>query len=377
MTSSIQQKISRCIQALNVENLQRLQANMNVIEGYIQRKPIFLEWLHSQLIVDDRGVPREFSDRFYSSHVDTVRVWFLTMHALCGDMCIQGVDHLNLSAFKNIRFPSQMKDCFELSKLWLPDGFSGEPPPANMYWVYTSNLEMLYRHVDLIGKYTLILNGSPPDTWDTRIVTSIYGLDGSQVSPEVWQEWLILLEDAPIEQCAFPETLTHLEVTPKWFSMLKIAKMPPGLSLCQFKDWHLSNSLEVLCLRNELRIWSKWRVENAPGLVSLPDWVLQLTQLRWLDISMNPIQEMPADLERLRKLQTLNVANTDLKKFPDVLLELTDLEQLFIRSTNASVTREWLKELSGRNTDLRIQRVVHQDRLSLWDLCLDAEQCRD
>ena len=51
MTSSIEQKISRCIQALNVESLHRLQTNMNVIEGYIQRKPIFLEWLHGQLNV--------------------------------------------------------------------------------------------------------------------------------------------------------------------------------------------------------------------------------------------------------------------------------------------------------------------------------------
>ena len=346
---------------------------MNVIEGYIQRKPIFLEWLHSQLIVDDRGVPRGFSDRFYSSHLDTVRVWLLTMHAACGDMCIQGVDHLNLSGFHNVHFPSLMKDFFELSKLWLPNGFFGEPPPANMYWVYTSKLDMLYGQGGQFRKYTLVLDGPPPRTWDKTIVPSICGLDASQVSVEVWREWLILLQDAPIMQCAFPETLMNLEVTPKWLSMLKIVKIPPVLSFGQFKDTNLFNSVEVLCLRNELNIWSKWKEVKHRGLVSIPDWVLQLTQLRWLDISMNPIQEIPKKLQSLHKLQTLNVANTDLKRFPDVLLELTNLQQLFIRSTNASVTREWLKELSVCNTDIHIQRVVHQERLSLWDLCLDAE----
>ena len=132
MTSSIDQKISRCVQALNVESLQRLQANMNVIEGYIQRKPIFLEWLHGQLIIDDHGVPSGFSNRFSSLHADTVKIWFLTMHAVCGDMCIQGVDHLNLSGFNNVHITSQMKEYFALSKLWLPNGFSGELPFASM-----------------------------------------------------------------------------------------------------------------------------------------------------------------------------------------------------------------------------------------------------
>ena len=227
---------------------------------------------------------------------------------------------------------------------------------------------------DRSGKYTLVLDGSPPDVWDSSIVPLIYGVDASQVSVEVWREWVILLQDAPIQLCAFPETLKQLEPVPKWLSMLRTAKIPP---LCKCKDWHLLNGLEVLCLRNELLSASKWSEAKNAGLLSLPKWILDLRHLRWLDLSMNSIQEIPQDLQGLLKLQALNIANTDLKKFPDVLLELTNLQQLFIRSTNASLTREWLNELSRRNTNLYIQRLVQHNRLSLWDLCLDSEQRRN
>ena len=67
---------------------------------------------------------------------------------------------------------------------------------------------------------------------------------------------------------------------------------------------------------------------------------------------MNPIQDMPRDLLSVESLQVLNIANTDLKEFPNVLLELTDLQQLFIRSTNASLTREWLNELFAKYKSL-------------------------
>ena len=122
------------------------------------------------------------------------------------------------------------KHIFELSKLWLPNGFFGELPHAKMYWVYSSNLDLLR---DRSGKFTLVLDGSPPDLWDWSIVPLIYGLDASKVSIEVWREWFVLLNEAPIEQCAFPETLQRLDCIPKWLSMLKVVKIPP---LCQIRE---------------------------------------------------------------------------------------------------------------------------------------------
>ena len=143
------------------------------------------------------------------------------MHAVCGDMCIQGVDHLNLSGFRNVHFPPQMKDYFALSKLWLPKGFSGEPPLANMYWVYTSNLDDLQING---GKYTLVLDGPPPDA-----LIKAYAIDlwGGCLSGFVWDvAKMVGFMRIPIQQCVFlyPE---EVEGTPKWCSLLVIVKIPP------------------------------------------------------------------------------------------------------------------------------------------------------
>ena len=174
MSASIQQKIARCIQALNVESLDRLYSNMKVIEGYIQRKPIFLEWLHGQLTINDVGIPIGFSNRFHSSHLDTVKVWFLTMHAICGDMCLQGIDALNLSAFNNVNFPPQFQDYFTLSRLWLPNHFSGTVPEAEVCWIYSSNLVLIDDTHFQRCEWTLVLDGPPSISFDMNMVNQIY-----------------------------------------------------------------------------------------------------------------------------------------------------------------------------------------------------------
>ena len=347
---------------------------MNVIEGYIQRKPIFLEWLHGQLSIDALGTPIGFSDRFHSIHMDTVKVWILTMHALCGDMYLQGVDNLNLASFSNVSFPSHFKECFTLSRLWLPNRFSGDVPNASMCWIYSSNLDLVDDKRFQECEWTLVLDGPPSIFLQSKDVTQIRGVDATHISSEVWREWCVVLKTAPIRHCAFPQDIVHWDAVPNWSSTLKVFKMPASSALFDDSTWStFCKDIEVLCLRNESRTWHKWSDQRGEGLRELPKDLYHLQQLRWLDVSMNCIHQIPEQLQDLQTLQVLNLAHTDLDEFPRVLFALSALRQLFIRNTNASSTREWLNILSSQNRDLSINRVVNHQRLSLWELCLISE----
>ena len=354
-----------------MESVDRLHSNMKVIEGYIQRKPIFLEWLHGQVTIDELGAPIGFSDRFYSSHLDTVKVWFLTMHAVCGDMCLQGVDHLNLASFNDVNFPQRFKDYFTLSRLWLPNRFSGEIPDADVCWLYASNVDLL--NEEMFGRcdWTLVLDGPPSTSAYVRDVSRIRGVDATSISPQIWREWCVLLKDAPIRYCALPETLDVWDGVPDWSATLKLLKVPPNAALFEDIHWYsLCENVEVLCMRDEPQPWSRGQERGKRGLKSLPRNLSKLQQLRWLDVSMNPIHQIPERFQTLQSLKTLNLAHTDLEAFPNVLLHLKGLKQLFIRNTNAVSTRKWLNILSGQHTNLSIRRVVGHKPLSLWELCL-------
>ena len=345
---------------------------MKVIEGYIQRKPIFLEWLHGQLLIDDVGTPTGFSDRFYSSHIDTVKVWLLTMHAICGDMCLQGVDHLNLASLRNVNFPPQFSDSFTLSNLWLPDRFSGYVPDAKVCWVYTSSLDLVDPVKFTCSEWVCVLDGPPSRMMRSKDLSHIRGVDASAVSLDVWREWCAVLKDAPIRYCTLPRGLSEWEGTPDWSATLKVLKIPPNVELFINEGWYyLCRNVEVLCLRHERR--TLVRNTDRDGLWKIPEALMQMQHLRWLDVSMNPIQQMPETIHTLHRLETLYLAHTELDEFPSVLLQLTSLKRLFIRNTNATSTRKWLNLLSRQNTELSIHRVVSQDPITLWELCLITE----
>ncbi len=345
---------------------------MKVIEGYIQRKPIFLEWLHGQLSIDDVGNPTGFSDRFYSSHIDTVKVWLLTMHAICGDMCLQGVDHLNLASLRNVSFPLQFQDCFTLSRLWLPNRFSGCVPDAKLCWVYSSNLELVDPVKFTCSEWVCVLDGPPSLTLRGKDLSHIRGVDASAVSLDVWREWCAVLHDAPIRYCELPRELSEWEGTPDWSATLKVLKIPPNAELFTDDRWYdFCRNVEVLCLRYERR--TLVRRTDQDGLRTIPAALMHMQYLRWLDVSMNPIQQIPEAFHMLHTLETLYLAHTELEEFPSVLLQLTSLKRLFIRNTNATSTRKWLNLLSRQNTELSIRRVVSQDPITLWELCLITE----
>ena len=366
MQSSIQEKINRSIQALNVQSIERLLANIQVIEGYIDRKPVFLEWLHPQLYVDEQGQPSGFSARFNSPNASTVKVWLLAMYAQCGDMVLQGVERLDLSMFENVCFPSQMNDCFNLSVLHLPMRFEGIIPRADVCWIYSNDLHRISKERFVASKWVVVLTGAPSDCVGQLPLHHFIGIDAAQVSESVFTQWCAVLESAPIEIIDMPSECTDLSVLPDWSRTLKVVSATPTPSmLSDNTQAQKILNVELLYLFNEKSIRSQ---SSSFGFLHLPDALMSLEHLKWLDISRNPIQHFPADISSLHTITVLNIANTDLREFPKQLLELINLERLFIRNTNAAKTREWLNVLTESNMNLHVRRVVNEEKTSLWCL---------
>jgi len=343
-----------------------LLANIQVIEGYIDRKPVFLEWLHPQVFVDEQGQPSGFSPRFNSPNSSTVKVWLLAMYAQCGDMVLQGVERLDLSMFENVYFPKQMNDCFNLSVLHLPLGFEGIIPRADVCWVYSTDLHRISRARFIESNWVVVLTGTPPDCVGHLPLHHFIGVDAAQVSVSVFTQWCEIFQSAPIEIIDMPSDCIDLGVLPDWSRTLKVVSATPGRSI--FSDSRQTEKIlhvEMLYLSN----WNSRRSKATSfGLSCIPDSLLSLGNLKWLDLSRNPIQHLPAGILDLHNLRVLNIANTDLREFPKQLLELMSLERLLIRNTNAAKTREWLNILTKSNRNLTVKRVVNEEKTNLWCL---------
>lgn len=366
MQSSIQEKINRSIQALNVQSIERLLANIQVIEGYIERKPVFLEWLHAQVFVDEQGHPAGFSARFNSTNASTVKVWLLAMYAQCGDMVLQGIERLDLSMFENVYFPKQMNECFTLSVLHLPMGFEGIIPRSDVCWIYSKDLHRISKERFVTSKWVVVLTGPPCYCVRHLPLHQFIGVDAAKVSESVFTQWCEVLQAAPIEIIDIPSDCTDVGVLPDWHRTLKVVSATPASSM--FSDHTQAQKIlnvEMLYLSN----WNNRRSQATSfGFSDFPEALMLLQNLRWLDISRNPIQHFPEDITALRRLKVLNIANTDLHEFPKQLIQLMNLERLFIRNTNAAKTREWLNILTERNTNISVRRVVNEEKINLWCL---------
>ena len=88
-------------------------------------------------------------------------------------------------------------------------------------------------------------------------------------------------------------------------------------------------------------------------LVSLPDFLRQLTQLRVLDLSNNRLKALPESLGELRCLRVLNVDGNQLSSLPESLRQLSQLEMLNVGAIRTNQLRElpeWLGEFQQLRT---------------------------
>jgi internalin A len=84
---------------------------------------------------------------------------------------------------------------------------------------------------------------------------------------------------------------------------------------------------------------------NTNALTSLPVEISNLHQLQTLDLSGNPLKELPEWLPTLPKLTKLAAIRLDLAVIPDSLAQLPNLQQLYLRSNQISTIPDSLAQL--------------------------------
>jgi len=356
MGKSIDQKIKRSLLALNVSSLKRLFSNMNVIEGYIDKKPIFLEWLHAEIEINDQYRPTGFSQNLTSAHQDSVKVWLLSMRALWGDMRLQALDVLNLSEFQQVHFRTTFDVPFDLQWLYLPRSVHGGIPEVSVCWLNDEQLSSISEERWLSGQWCIQIQKAPL----SKCIKSaqVVGLDASSASEKIFLAWCDVLQEAPIQWVAFPSGFTRWEQVPDWSNSLELIQASDCPSLEQNGEW-LGQLYKLRCL--SLR---------GSNLTTLPSSIADLSSLEMLDVSDSPIREIPSWLEALKKLRCLNVASTALDEYPKNISKITNLKQLIIRNYNAARTVEWLKRIQMENTNIKVRRVVDIQQPTLWMLCI-------
>ena len=363
MGKSIDQKIKRSLLALNVSSLKRLFSNMNVIEGYIDKKPIFLEWLHTEIEIDNQFRPIGFSQDLISPHQDSVKVWLLSMRALWGDMRLQALDVLNLSEFQQVHFRSTFGAPFDLQWLYLPKSVHGFIPHVSVCWLSDEQLSSISEERWLSGQWCFQVHKAPLSTCIQS--AQVVGLDASSVSEEIFLAWCAVLKDAPIQWVAFPSGFTRWEQLPDWSNSLELIQASDCPSLEQNGEW-LGKLYNLRCL--SLR---------GSNLTKLPSSIADLSSLEVLDISDSPIREIPSWLKALKRLRILNVASTALDEYPKNISKISNLKQLIIRNQNATRTVEWLKKIQIDNTNINVQRVVEIQQSTLWMLCTQLSYSKE
>lgn len=149
------------------------------------------------------------------------------------------------------------------------------------------------------------------------------------------------LTEFPREIFALADTLEILDISGNQFSTLPddlsrlhklrvlfcsdnpFVELPDVLGRCE--------NLSMVGFRNNLI--------TKVSAASLPP------QLRWLILTGNKIEELPAELGRRPRLQKLMVAGNRLKNLPDEMVACTNLELLRIAANQFETLPEWLLQL--------------------------------
>jgi internalin A len=93
-------------------------------------------------------------------------------------------------------------------------------------------------------------------------------------------------------------------------------------------------------------------------LTEFPDVVLQLTNLKILNLSKNQITVIPEDLAQLSNLRELNLSNNQITVIPEAIAQLSNLTQLDLNFNQITVIPEALGQLFNlTKLDLRINQI--------------------
>ncbi|MEG4972346.1 leucine-rich repeat domain-containing protein [Microcoleus sp. K4-B3] len=142
---------------------------------------------------------------------------------------------------------------------------------------------------------------------------------------------------------AAEEKLTQLDL-----SGLDLEELPPEIGKC--------SQLETLLLGNFDEEKTTW-VGNK--LTEFPDAVLQLTNLKILNLSRNQITAIPEAIGQLSNLRQLYLHNNQITAIPEAIGQLLNLRQLYLSRNQITSIPEDLGQLSNlRQLDLRSNQIT-------------------
>lgn len=109
------------------------------------------------------------------------------------------------------------------------------------------------------------------------------------------------------------------------------------------------------CFRNSSSASSSDLNLSGLGLTEVPPELLQLTNLRSLDLSDNPIHSLPSEFSKLRNLKSLRMNNNQLNEFPMVLQSLTGLQELELDDNQISKLPDTFWQSNARLNSLYLR----------------------
>src|SRR6476469_3748016 len=157
-----------------------------------------------------------------------------------------------------------------------------------------------------------------------------------------------------IDQAA-EEKLTQLDL-----SWLDLEELPPEIGKC--------TQLETLVLAKFDGEKSKW-VGNK--LTEFPDAVLQLTNLKILNVSHNQITSIPEEIGQLSNLTDIYLSNNQIASIPDAIGQLSNLTGLDLRWNQITSIPDAIAQMSNlTRLDLRGNQItsIPEALAQLWNL---------
>ena len=203
----------------------------------------------------------------------------------------------------------------------------------------------------LVDKTSMPRSGELPE--DLKPLTSRHALSVSHTGFRADMERLMIavrhaLETA--EQQRKPEERERLGAKAEERIRMAVESKALTLDLSGLRRSYLADSIMQLAQLRELNLGdnelstlpefvgqlSQLQLLDLSGnqLSTLPEFLGQLSQLRLLELSNNQLSALPESLGRLEHLRSLSVSNNDLSFLPESLLQLRNLEELYLHGNS-------------------------------------------
>jgi len=124
-------------------------------------------------------------------------------------------------------------------------------------------------------------------------------------------------------------------------SGLDLEEVPPEIGKCTQLETFVFMEFQFMQFQEKGK-------ERGKRLTKFPDAVLQLTNLKILNLYGNEITEIPEFIGQLSNLTQLDLSHNQITKVPDAIGQLSDLTRLYLANNQITEIPEVLKQMSNQ-----------------------------